>query len=65
MSDTQRPAGWAATPEGVTGYVLAQTDPYRTGFPVRAVGKSRIGVGRFPLPKARRFELMAVRYDEA
>jgi hypothetical protein len=65
VSNTQRPAGWAALPEGVTSYVLAQTDPYLTGFPVKAVGKNRISVDRFPLPKAKRFEALEVRYLEA
>ncbi len=64
VADTDRPAGWAALPEGVTSYVLAQTAPCLTGFPVKAVGKNRISVDRFPLPEARRFELMAVRYSE-
>jgi len=35
-----------------------------TGFPVRTVGRDRIGVDRFPLPKVRRFERMAVRCGE-
>ena len=63
--DCERPAGWPGIPEGVTHYVLTQTDAHQTGFPIRSVGKNRIGVDRFLLPKVKRFELMAVRCGKA
>ncbi|MSS72756.1 MAG: hypothetical protein EXS64_14880 [Candidatus Latescibacteria bacterium] len=65
VTDTDRPEGWGDLPEGISNYVLVQAEPHLTGFPVKLAGKRRIAVDRFPLPKVRRFELLAVRFGEA
>ncbi len=62
VADGERPAGWATLPEGVTSYAVVRTGPHVTGFPVRSVRRDRVIVERFPLPKARGFELDEVRY---
>ena len=62
-ADTPRPARWPRLPEDVTSHVRVDAGGYTTGFPVRTTGRNRITVDRFPLPRATRFHLPAVRYE--
>ncbi len=55
------PAGWSGVPDDLTAYVVLRSGKYLTGYPVKAIDGRRIVVDGFPLPKVRRFELMAVR----
>jgi hypothetical protein len=59
---TERPRDWPSAPEDCRNYVLANDGAYDTGFPVEAVGRESITVGRFPLPKLTSCQLPAVRY---
>ncbi|MSS72755.1 MAG: hypothetical protein EXS64_14875 [Candidatus Latescibacteria bacterium] len=58
------PPDWYGVPDDLTAYVVLRAGKYLTGYPVKAVGGRRIVVDGFPLPKVRRFELMAVRTGE-
>jgi hypothetical protein len=65
LSSTNQPEGWEQLPEQVTQYMLTWASGHQTGFPVQSIGKNRIVVDRFLLPKIKKFKLMAVRYGQA
>ncbi len=64
LSSTNRPDGWEKLPEQITHNMLTWADGHQTGFPVQSIGKNRIVVDRFLLPKIKKFRLMAVRYGQ-
>ena len=60
-----RPYPWPRLPREVGAHLLVETEDGTMPYPIKAVGRDRIIVQRFPLPRnVKRFELASIHYQD-